>query len=747
MLPEVSRTINYSLILFSLLTFFYLLLLTSRTVGQDIRMKRYYIHSLVASILMSAFFAVSMMLEQGGLSLPIPIHLILLLGINLYFSISVYHYLFRFLDYKGAPLHNPFRSLVWGAFGLTMLATYVLNIAAFYSTILPAEQLAFWCWIPTLMLNLLVFVLVLRRREELGATAVEALSVYLFLPVACSMLVTRFLPGINPILAAWVLFNPILYVGIQAQESVYAQKRLELFGALAKEYSTVFGLNLKTEEYEFFKLEPGFERRFEEYLEDMNYRDGLEMYINKMVHPDDRELARETLDPDFIAETLRDTDTYSRFYRNVDDIYGEMKIVRLGKDSIIGGFANRDELVRREMKSREELQTARDQAVEANRAKTTFLANMSHDIRTPMNAIIGYSELMSRHMDEPEVMRDYLSKIQSSGQYLMELIGGVLEMSRIENGRVALEESVWDAEAVNRSLVEKMESAMRKKQFTFTHTVELQHPNVFCDSAKVHEVILNVLENSVKYTPAGGQISMHLSELPSEAPEMAVYQTVIRDNGIGISKEFLPHLFDSFARERNTTESKIIGTGLGMGIVKKYVDLMGGTIEVESEVGIGTTTTIVIPFRIATEEDLRAHLTENRHRLQNQQNLMGRRILLVEDNDLNAEIAMETLSDAGILVERAENGQVCLDMLNESEDGYYDMILMDIQMPVLNGYDTTREIRRLDNPLKAQIPIVAMTANTFEEDKHEARAAGMNGHIAKPVNIRKMFDTLADYLE
>ena len=394
-----------------------------------------------------------------------------------------------------------------------------------------------------------------------------------------------------------------------------------------------------------------------------------------------------------------------------------------------------------------QLKKALDQAKMASESKTTFLFNMSHDIRTPMNAIIGYSELLSKHLDEPEVEKEYIEKIQTSGKYLLDLINGVLEMARIESGKVALQESLWSAKAFNDSLEDAFYNDMLKKNITMERTIDIIHDDLFLDGIKLHEVFLNVLSNSIKYTPVGGHIKMELKELPAGNPKFAYYRSIIEDNGIGMSKDFLPHIFDSFSRERNSTESKVIGTGLGMGIVKKYVDLMQGTIEVESELDKGTKITITIPHRLANEEDIRAAIKEKTTEELDFSIFKDKRILLAEDNDINAEIAIEILTAAGFQVERAADGNICVDMIDSANPSYYDLILMDIQMPNLNGYEATAAIRKMPSHKKSSIPIIAMTANAFEEDKKNAIEVGMNDHIAKPIDTSKLFNTLREYIK
>ena len=393
-----------------------------------------------------------------------------------------------------------------------------------------------------------------------------------------------------------------------------------------------------------------------------------------------------------------------------------------------------------------ELRRINVETAAANAAKTAFLFNMSHDIRTPMNAIIGFTELMRRHLDDRAKAASDLDKISASSRYLLDLINEILEMSRIESGKATLEETLWDALEFNDSLMAVFEEQMAKKGIAFTRSAKVEHDKVFCDGVKLKEIFLNVLSNALKYTPAGGRVTMDLEEIPSTMPGYAMYHTVIRDTGIGMSKEFLPHVFDNFSRERTRAGAKDVGSGLGMPIVKRLVELMNGTISVESEPGVGTAVTITLPHRIATEDELKSIERNKPTVTAEAESFAGKRILLAEDNDLNAEIAIGFLSMAGFEIDRARDGAECVDRYERSAAGYYDLILMDVQMPIMDGYEATRMIRRTADRRKANIPIVAMTANAFAEDRAAAQAAGMDGHIAKPIDVAKMMATIGEVL-
>lgn len=381
----------------------------------------------------------------------------------------------------------------------------------------------------------------------------------------------------------------------------------------------------------------------------------------------------------------------------------------------------------------------------ASKAKTDFLFNMSHDIRTPMNAIIGFTNLLEKHLDDKVKAQNYIDKIKTSNGFLLSLINNVLEMARIESGKEKLDEVKQNAYEFCDSLFSLFDPQMKDKGITFHPSVNVEHPDVLVDETKLKEIFLNIMSNSVKYTPQGGTITITLTELPSDKIGYAIYQTVIQDTGIGMSEEFQPHIFEEFSRERSSTESRIVGTGLGMPIVKKLVDLMQGTIEVESQLGKGTKFIVTLPHRIADEVDMNQF--ENSVEEYQIENFLGKRILLAEDNALNAEIAITILEEAGFLLEHAEDGIICVDMIEKAEPEYYDLVLMDIQMPNMNGYKATQAIRRLPDEKKANIPIIAMTANAFEEDRQNAFRVGMNGHIAKPICVDSLLSLLAEMLK
>ena len=397
-------------------------------------------------------------------------------------------------------------------------------------------------------------------------------------------------------------------------------------------------------------------------------------------------------------------------------------------------------------KLNDKLEIALKKAEDASLAKTRFLNNMSHDIRTPMNAILGYAQLMVNELkgkNLPEIS-EYLKKLQQSGNLLLSIINNVLDMAQIESGRMEIDENYGRIEDIRQTLFEIFGDEAKKKNLVLQYTINVEHENILTDTTKVKEIFVNILSNAIKYTSSGGSVKVSVDELPCDEDGYMMVRTRVSDTGIGMSQEYLTNIFEAFTREQNTTKSKIAGTGLGMSIVKKYVDLLGGTINVESELGKGSTFTVTLKHRIADESYyVKKYIEESGT---GSEILEGRNILLAEDNDLNAEIAEAILESAGLKIERVEDGIQCVNRIEKMPVDTYDMILMDIQMPQMDGYKATQAIRNLPDEDKASIPIVAMTANAFEEDKRDAIAAGMNGHIAKPIQVDKMLSILSEVI-
>ena len=444
---------------------------------------------------------------------------------------------------------------------------------------------------------------------------------------------------------------------------------------------------------------------------------------------------------------MRDVDEKVRMQMKQDK---EMEMQReiitaLGYRVAVVSTKNIDKIIKKEKQQEEILNKALIEAKVASKAKTDFLFNMSHDIRTPMNAIIGFTNLLEEHLDDKETLLNYIDKIKTSNEFLLSLINNVLEMAKIENGKEHLDESSTNMVDFYHAICTLFNTQMGEKGVIFRHSLKIRHRNVMIDVTKMREILLNILSNALKYTPTGNSVTMTVTELPSEREGYAIYQTVIEDTGIGMSEEFLSHIFEYFSRERTTTESGVSGTGLGTAIVKKLVDLMHGTIDVESKLGEGTKITLKMNHQITGNQDARPNFQNEQE--YNTRDFTGKRILLVEDNDLNAEIAIAILEEHGLEVERAEDGIVCVNMIEKADADHYDLVLMDIQMPNMDGYKATQLIRKLPDKKKSRLPVIAMTANAFEEDKRNALVAGMDGFLSKPIVIEELIHTLQNSME
>lgn len=377
------------------------------------------------------------------------------------------------------------------------------------------------------------------------------------------------------------------------------------------------------------------------------------------------------------------------------------------------------------------------EAQHANQAKTRFLFNMSHDIRTPMNAIIGYTQLLENNLDNKKQELDYISKLKSSSTILLSLINYILEMTQIESGKLDLKKEIGDLDDLVKNINVVVEPLIKEKKLHYSYHLEIKHHHIICDKTKLREIVLNILSNAIKYTPEGGNIELLIQEISFENNKVK-YHFIIIDNGIGMKEDFLPHIFEEFAREKTSTESKVPGVGLGLPIVKSLIDMMNGTIQVESKLNKGTKFTVELSFLTSLQvENVNERNTSTL-------DFSGKHILLVEDNELNAEIGIELLNTFKVIIDLAKNGEECIKILEKMPEGYYDLILMDIQMPIMDGYEATKIIRSFNNK-NAQIPIIAMTANAFEEDRKHALQLGMNEHLAKPVDIEKLKDVLTKY--
>ncbi len=539
------------------------------------------------------------------------------------------------------------------------------------------------------------------------------------------------------------------------EEKEKEMRQIELVHALTIDYSFVCFFDLGTGKGSVLRNDDENGRMFGSAFEGENtFETGMERYIEEFVYEEDRKLLRQVATLERVQQELLERSLIFINYRTVLDDgvkYFQMKLVGTGaKDKghgLVLGIHSVDEEMRSEMEKKSMLEDALFQANKASRAKSEFLSNMSHDIRTPMNAIVGFTSLAIAHIDEKEQVTEYLSKIITSGNHLLNLINDVLDMSRIESGRMHLEEKPCTLTELIGELHNILQADISAKQQTLLVESDVRSDDIFCDVLRLNQVLLNLLGNSVKYTEDGGTIRLQLTEKSGAAAGYGNYEFRISDNGIGMSKEFVTRIFEPFEREKNATASGIQGTGLGMAITKNIVDMMHGSIEVESEQGKGTEFIVSFSFRLNQQSGSQQDTAEGKKKTDGEPMVHHTgHILLAEDIELNQEIAVAILGDAGFTTDVAGNGQIALEMLRKSEPGFYKLVLMDVQMPVMNGYEATREIRRLPDQKLAKIPIIAMTANAFEEDRQEALRCGMNGHIAKPIDVVKLFETLDEIL-
>lgn len=516
--------------------------------------------------------------------------------------------------------------------------------------------------------------------------------------------------------------------------------------ALGTAYYHISRLNLKTKKIELVKRSREMDMGIKENTSDWDPQFKI---IEDIIAEPFVQKYMEFFDIQTMAARLHNKESMSSEFKKKDGSWFLSMVVPQSYDkngnvtSVL--FANRDvtDEKLRELKQEEELREAKLKAECANKAKSSFLLNMSHDIRTPMNAIIGYAELASRHLQETDKLGRYLEEIQICGKELLSMLGNVLDLARIENNKVEMEYTVSNVHECFENCVIMFQQQAESKNQTISLTEQIMYPYVYMDEPHLSEVCLNIISNAIKYTNTGGWISCNVVQKSCEKEDWCNMIISITDNGIGMSEEFQKRVFETFERERNTTSSHIEGSGIGMGITKKLVELMDGTIEVKSKQGKGSTFTVTIPCRKASEDD---SLVKKNSNLRNKNCLNGVRILLVEDNEINTEIATELLAEEGCIVETANDGVACIDMIEKADADYYKMILMDIQMPVMNGYDATLAIRKMKDTKKARIPIIAMTANAFAEDAQKGLSVGMNAHVAKPVDMNILVPTMLKFL-
>lgn len=533
----------------------------------------------------------------------------------------------------------------------------------------------------------------------------------------------------------------------QLQEQL---RRLSMIAGLSIDYESIFYADLDLNRIQAYQISHRFRHKFQDINTVCPFIGFDSEYIQMWVHPSDRNILLKATDAAYIRRKLSKNKTFHTNYRiiqNGKEEYLQLRVVNIGNDNhvsqIVMGYRSVDDEIKYELEQKKMLKDALEQAKSSNIAKNTFLSNMSHDIRTPMNAIVGFAALAKKHIDEKGKVQEYLNMIETSSDQLLRLINDVLEISSIEADRIQIEESECSLLDIIQEIQSAIMPRVSAKNIDLSLNISgLKHYIVFSDRQKLFQILLRLTRNAVKYTEFKGQVSITVKETESTDRKYASYQFIVQDNGIGISESFIQHIFEPFERQQNTTLSGIYGTGLGLTITKNIVDMMGGTIEVVSASGQGSTFTISLSLRIQNRQ-FQPFSPKNQKQKPASEH---RRILLVEDNEINLEIEVELLQDAGFLVETATDGSIAIEKITHSEPGYYNLVLMDIQMPVMDGYHATSAIRRLENPLLANIPIVALSANTLDEDRRKAMECGMNAHLPKPVNMPQLMELVEKIL-
>lgn len=529
-------------------------------------------------------------------------------------------------------------------------------------------------------------------------------------------------------------------------------QRLEMIEGLSIDYESIFYVNLDLDRMRAYRVSERFQKQFPSDRPTCRFTGFDADYIENWVYPDDREIVAGISDPSFIRRKLSKDKTYYvnyRIFRNGKPAYIQLRIVNVGREGrvsqVVMGYRNIDDEILQELRQKQMLVDALEEAKTANKAKNLFLSNMSHDIRTPMNAIVGFTSLIRKNVEDKDKISGYLDRISKASDQLLQLLNDVLELSDIESGKIHLEEKECDLlEIVYQAKAAQLPLAEEKNLAFCIDVSRVKHHVIYTEPKKLSMILSYILDNAVKYTENGGRVSLVVTEEQGGREHHSMYRFVIEDTGIGMSTEFIKEIFEPFSREKNTTMSGIHGTGLGLTITKSLVDIMGATIEVESEAGRGSRFTITFPFRILERQTANKYETDHAGTV-NYEMGMGR-ILIVDDNEINLEIEREVLREGGFEVDTAKDGSIAVQKVAQSVPGYYDLILMDIQMPVMDGYSATKAIRRLENPWHANIPIIAVTANTFEEDRKMSLESGMNAHLPKPVDAVGLFNMICKFI-
>lgn len=528
-------------------------------------------------------------------------------------------------------------------------------------------------------------------------------------------------------------------------------RRLEVIEGLSANYESILYADMDTDKIIPYRLSERTKHQFKKNYQTRSFEWYIDDYVKVWVHPEDKENVRMFTNPDYIRSKLKEDKTYYINYRVIKDgelQYLQLRVVNVGRSDIISqivmGYRKVDEEILREMEQKKILESALSNAKMANMAKNAFLSNMSHDMRTPLNAIFGFTSLAKNHVDNSDAVNGYLQKIEASGKQLLDLIDKVLEISWVESNDIYLTESECSLNDIMREVYNETLPQAVEKNIDFSINGDIPDDSaIYSDRDKLKQLMLYITNNAVKYTQSGGRVELSFTETERLPNSYAAYKFTVKDTGIGISKEFMEHIFEPFEREKNTTFSGVFGTGLGLTIARNIVEIMGGTIDVESEVGKGSTFTVSLKLRVQEKPAV----TETVSPENAMATLLNSKILLVEDNEINLEIETEILRELGFTIDTAENGQIAVEMIKKSEKGEYTLVLMDIQMPVMDGRRAAEEIRRLERPEHSGIPIIALSANALSSDKQLSIESGMNAHLPKPIDIPLLLETMTKVIQ